>query len=139
MLSVSAVRQNLTLLSLKDENLFFLFTFAIACLPISADMLQAVVVTSPKPTFNFKLYETSVTMLHCRIAAHAFTTDGRQCQEKNQDIGHNHGYAHRRHGPQRRRVARPEVGADSLRRPFQERRHFAHVNLLGRRVWREQR
>ena len=26
MLSVSAVRQNLTLLSLKDENLFFLFT-----------------------------------------------------------------------------------------------------------------
>ena len=84
MLSVSAVRQNLTLLSLKDENLFFLFTFAIACLPISADMLQAVVVTSPKPTFNFKLYETSVTMLHCRIAAHAFTTDGRQCQEKNQ-------------------------------------------------------
>ena len=54
MLSVSAVRQNLTLLSLKDENLFFLFTFAIACLPISADMLQAVVVTSPKPTFNFK-------------------------------------------------------------------------------------
>lgn len=22
---------------------------------------------------------------------------------------------------------------------FQERRHFAHVNLLGRRVWREQR
>lgn len=24
-------------------------------------------------------------------------------------------------------------------RPFQERRHFAHVNLLGRRVWREQR
>ena len=27
MLSLSAVRQNLTLLSLKDENLFFLFTF----------------------------------------------------------------------------------------------------------------
>lgn len=60
-------------------------------------------------------------------------------KKKNQDIGHNHGYAHRRHGPQRRRGARPEVGADSLRRPFQERRHFAHVNLLGRRVWREQR
>lgn len=27
----------------------------------------------------------------------------------------------------------------TARRPFQERRHFAHVNLLGRRVWREQR
>lgn len=28
-------------------------------------------------------------------------------KKKNQDIGHNHGYAHRRHGPQRRRGARP--------------------------------
>ena len=78
-------------------------------------------------------------MLHCRIAAHAFTTDGRQCQEKiktlditmdmpTADMDLNAG---------------EELALKSVQTAYGDLFKSGVISLmsisLGRRVWREQR